>query len=54
MAAAAGAREKAEAALGRPFATVCAWCQENVVRVAHPESTGICAACLESLYPEAP
>ena len=39
-------------ALAKPFATVCVFCRQAVIRVAHPESSGMCEACLDRLYPD--
>jgi hypothetical protein len=46
------ALDRTYAALAKPYATACSWCGEVSIRVAHPQSSGICAACLEREFPE--
>jgi hypothetical protein len=41
-----------EALARKPFKTLCAWCRATTIAIGHPNSSGICDACLEREYPE--
>lgn len=34
------------------YVTVCGWCKDTPVMVAHPQSTGMCARCLDQYLAE--
>jgi hypothetical protein len=39
------ALDATEAALARTWKVPCSWCSTTLIEVAHPQSSGICAAC---------
>jgi hypothetical protein len=46
------ALDATQAALARRYKVRCSWCADTYIEVGHPQSSGICDACLEREFPE--